>query len=141
MFKRLILGLVTVAAAFGGMTASGAATPVMAVSGDAGMVSETVAVSSVQTNLFGQVNTDDKGSGIMTILKLIVAILFYGIGAVAVIGVVVAGIIYLTARDNEAQATKARTRLVEIGLGLVVWAMLFTLLNWLIPGFTGLNLF
>lgn len=92
---------------------------------------------TVDTNLFGPVNTDDQGSGIKQLLKLVVKVLLYGIGAAAVIGVVVAGILYLTARDNEAQMAKAKTRLIEVAIGLVAWAMLFTLLQWLIPGFKG----
>lgn len=74
-------------------------------------------------------------NGIEGLLLLIVKILLYGLGAAAVVGVVVAGIMYLTARDNEAQVAKAKTRLVEVVIGLVAWAMLWTVLNWLIPGF------
>lgn len=73
--------------------------------------------------------------GIMGLLQLIVKILFYGLGAAAVVGVVVAGIMYLTARDNEAQVTKAKTRLLEIVIGLVAWALMWTVLHFLIPGF------
>lgn len=91
----------------------------------------------VDTNLFGCVPTDEDGSGIKRLLSLIVTVLLYGIGAAAVVGVVWAGILYLTARDNEAQAAKAKTRLVEVAIGLIAWAMLFTLLQWLIPNFTG----
>lgn len=73
----------------------------------------------------------------MKLLSLVVTVLLYGIGAAAVIGVVIAGILYLTARDNEAQMAKAKTRLVEVAIGLIAWALLFTLLQWLIPNFTG----
>lgn len=98
---------------------------------------ETLAVDKVDTNLFGEVEVDSKGTGITRLLQLIVNILLYGIGIAAVVGVVVAGILYLTARDNEAQVAKAKTRLIEVVIGLLAWAMLFTLLRWLIPGFTG----
>lgn len=74
-------------------------------------------------------------NGIMDLLKLVVQILFYGLGAAAVVGVVVAGILYLTARDNEQQVAKAKTRLVEIVIGLVAWALMYTVLYFLIPGF------
>ncbi len=77
----------------------------------------------------------DSVTDIQTLLILIVKILFYGLGAAAVIGVVVAGILYLTARDNEQQVTKAKTRLVEIVIGLVAWALMWSLLHFLIPGF------
>ena len=108
------------------------------------VVSEPVmAVDCVDTNLFGKcdegggVQTDDEGGGIMRLLNLIVKVLLYGIGAAAVIGVVIAGIMYLTARDNEAQVEKSKKFLFEIVLGLLAWAMLWTVLNWLIPSFTG----
>lgn len=101
------------------------------------VVSAPVMADCVQTNLFDCVDTDDQGSGIMRLLKLIVKVLLYGIGAAAVIGVVWAGILYLTARDNEAQVAKAKTRLLEVSIGLIAWAMLFTILQWLIPNFTG----
>lgn len=74
-------------------------------------------------------------SDIQSLLMLIVKILFYGLGAAAVVGVVVAGILYLTARDNENQVTKAKTRLFEIVIGLVAWALMWTVLHFLIPGF------
>lgn len=74
-------------------------------------------------------------SDIQSLLILIVKILFYGLGAAAVVGVVVAGILYLTARDNENQVTKAKTRLFEIVIGLVAWALMWTVLHFLIPGF------
>ncbi len=72
------------------------------------------------------------------VLKLVLNIVVYGLGAAAVIGVVVAGIMYMTARDNEAQVTKAKTRLFEVVVGLVAWALMYAVLNWLLPG--GLNL-
>lgn len=114
------------------MVALGMLVPAMPV-----VASVPVMADTVDTNLFGLVDTDDKGSGIMRLLSLVVTVLLYGIGAAAVIGVVIAGILYLTARDNEAQMAKAKTRLVEVVIGLIAWALLFTLLQWLIPNFTG----
>ncbi len=52
------------------------------------------------------------------------------------IGVVIAGIQYLTARDNEAQVAAAKKRLVEVVIGLVAWAAMFVVLRLLIPGFS-----
>lgn len=76
-----------------------------------------------------------ENSDVNSILKLVASILLYGLGAVAVIGVIIAGILYLTARDNEQQVVKAKTRLFEIAIGLLAWAVLWTILHWLIPGF------
>jgi|InofroStandDraft_1065614.scaffolds.fasta_scaffold07655_7 L-cystine uptake protein TcyP (sodium:dicarboxylate symporter family) len=135
MQKKLKQFIVSVMVALGVLvpviSVVGVSAPVVAI-GASEIVGETV-----DTNLFGPVNTDDQGSGIKRLLSLVVTVLLYGIGAAAVIGVVWAGILYLTARDNEAQVAKAKTRLIEVTIGLIAWAMLFTLLQWLIPGFTG----
>lgn len=68
------------------------------------------------------------------LLLLVLKILVYGLGAAATIGVVVAGIMYLTARDSEAQVAAAKKRLLDVVIGLVAWALMWTVLNWLIPG-------
>ncbi len=74
------------------------------------------------------------------LLKLILSILVYGLGAAAVVGVIWAGILYLTARDNEQQVARAKMRLFEVAIGVVAWAVMFSVLNWLIPNFTSLGL-
>lgn len=85
-------------------------------------------VLAVETNILPK-NLDIDG-----ILELILNILVYGIGVAAVVGVVVAGIMYLTARDSEAQVAAAKKRLYEVVIGLVLWVAMWSLLNWLIPG-------
>lgn len=75
--------------------------------------------------------------GIEEILKLVLNIVVYGLGAAAVLGTVIAGVMYLTARDNEAQIARAKTRLYEVVVGLVAWALMYAVLNWLIPGSLG----
>lgn len=77
---------------------------------------------------------------IQGLLLLILKILVYGLGAAATIGVVIAGIQYLTARDNESQVSAAKTRLLNIVIGLVAWAVMWTVMNWLIPGGMTINL-
>lgn len=80
-----------------------------------------------------------EGMDIGGLLSLILKILVYGLGAAATIGVVVAGIMYLTARDNEAQVAAAKKRLFDVVIGLVAWALMWTVLNWLIPGSLDFN--
>lgn len=88
---------------------------------------------AVKTNILPNSAKDIDG-----ILKLVLNILVYGIGVVAVIGVVIAGILYLAARDNEAQVATAKRRLIEISIGLVIWVAMWSLLNFLVPG--GVNI-
>ena len=92
-----------------------------------------LAAKKVETNILPSNVTDIDG-----ILKLVLNILIYGIGVAAVIGVVIAGILYLTARDSEAQVATAKKRLYEVVIGLVLWVAMYSLLNFLIPG--GLSL-
>lgn len=73
------------------------------------------------------------------ILNLVLKILVYGLGAAATLGVVIAGIIYMTARDNPQQVAIAKKRLIDIIIGLAVWALMYTLLNWLVPGSLNIN--
>ena len=124
--KRLIVSAMLALGVLAPVTAVTVSTPVMAICPE----------GEVDTNLFGCVPVDDQGGGIKRLLSLVVTVLLYGIGVAAVIGVVVAGILYLTARDNEAQVAKAKTRLIEVAIGLLAWALLFTILQWLIPNFT-----
>lgn len=74
------------------------------------------------------------GSTIRDILMTIVNAITIGMGILAVIGIAVVGIQYLTAGGNEQQVTKAKRRLFNIVLGVVVFVALFGILKWLLPG-------
>ena len=78
---------------------------------------------------------DGNGGGIICVVRLVANILTVVIGIAGVIGVVVVGIQYLTAGGNEEQTRKAKRRLFEIIIGIAVYALAFSLLNWLLPGF------
>ena len=99
----------------------------------------------------GETNPDDSGATtpnktqietsilpenweIKDILGLALNILVYGLGVAATLGVIIAGIMYMTARDSEQQVAQAKKRLYEIVIGLVAWALMYAVLNWLIPG-------
>lgn len=88
----------------------------------------------VETTFFGNLKDDGKGCGVYTILNLVVDILSIGIGIVAVIGIMVAGIQYLTAKSNEEQVRKAKRRIFEIVLGIVAYVLLYAGIQWLLPG-------
>ncbi len=89
-------------------------------------------VKKIETNIL-PADTDIEG-----LLRIVVSVLVYGLGAAAILGIVVAGLQYLTARDNEAQVAAAKKRLFNVVIGLVAWAVMFFILDWLIPG--GINL-
>ena len=74
------------------------------------------------------------GTAIFDILAFILNILTFGVGAAAVVGVIISGYQYMTARDNTAAVLKAKTRILHIVIGIAVWALLWIILNLLLPG-------
>lgn len=90
----------------------------------------------VETNLFGCV---DPENGIMFILRIVYTVLTFGVIIAGTVGIVIAGIQYSTAKDNEQQMAKAKMRIVQIVIGMAIWAFLFVLLRFILPGFTGVN--
>lgn len=99
----------------------------------------------VETSLMGtpgsaarlSCDTDQKGGLIRSKLLVVIDIISIVIGALGVAAITYVGIIYLTAGADVAKAVKARTRLIEIIIGLAIYAMLYTILNFLIPNFEG----
>lgn len=97
-------------------------------------------IEKIPTSLFGDevdVSADSKHPEKNVFFRLLytfVNILIYGLGGLAVIGVVVAGIMYITSGDNEQKAVAARKRLIEVVIGLAVWALLYVILRLLVPG-------
>ncbi|MBQ3297038.1 hypothetical protein IJH01_02860 [Candidatus Saccharibacteria bacterium] len=78
---------------------------------------------------------DGSGSEIMRILNLIVSIMTIGVGILGVVGITIVGIQYLTAGGSEEKTRKAKQRLFEIVIGLVVYVLIYALLSWLVPDF------
>ena len=68
------------------------------------------------------------------ILGIGLQIVTYGVGSAAVIGVIIAAYQYITARDNPSQVAAAKNRLLQIIIGLLVWVMIWAILQFLLPG-------
>lgn len=100
---------------------------------------EKCAEGQVETNVLGSNGcTDAKdGDGISYILNVALTILTFGVGTAGTIGIVISGIQYMTARDNEQQMAAAKKRIIDIVIGLVVYAVAWAALSWLIPGGIG----
>ena len=71
---------------------------------------------------------------IFGLLILVLNILTGGIGIVAVGGLVYASILYASARDNAGQVSKAKELILNIVIGLVAYALMFSFLQFIIPG-------
>jgi hypothetical protein len=75
-----------------------------------------------------------EGQGIYNILNLVITIMTFGIAIAGTLGLVISGIQYMTARDNEQQVQKAKSRIFNVVIGMLVYALMWLVLNWLIPG-------
>ncbi len=102
-----------------------ATTPVLAANG--------IESFGVETAILKDCGKDS--DGVSCILKLVIDILSIGVGIVGVIGITIVGIQYLTAGGNEEKTRKAKTRMFEIIIGLVAYAVLYAALSWLLPGY------
>lgn len=88
----------------------------------------------ISTAIFGQVCDNCNGSAVMQILAYVVRIMTIGVGILAVIGIMVFGIRYLTSHGNENLAIKARRHLFQVLLGLVSYIVLVLAAGWILPG-------
>lgn len=72
--------------------------------------------------------------GVWGVLNLALSIMTMGTGVLATIGLVISGMQWLTARDKEDQVVKAKNRIFNIVIGIMVWGLMWLVLQWLIPG-------
>lgn len=72
--------------------------------------------------------------GIWGILLLVINILTAGIGVAAVGGVVYGSILYTTAAGSMDQTKQAKMIIFNVLIGLVAYALMFSFLNFIIPG-------
>ncbi len=96
---------------------------------------------TIETNILSGCDCSSNGgpSAIGNILLLVVNIMTIGVGILGVLGITIVGIQYLTAGGNEEKTRKAKRRLFEIILGLAVYVAIYAILQWLLPGFNGLD--
>lgn len=73
-------------------------------------------------------------NAIWGILLMVITIMTAGVGLLAVGGLVYGAILYATAREQAGQITKAKETIANVVLGLVLYAFMWSLLQFLIPG-------
>lgn len=77
---------------------------------------------------------DVTNTGVFKLILFVLNILTAGIGIVAVGAVVYAGILYSSAGDNAAQVQQAKDTIKNTIIGIIAFALMYLILNWLIPG-------
>lgn len=78
---------------------------------------------------------DGHGSSVKSVLRLVVDIMSIGVGILAVIGISISGVQYLTAGGNEEKTRKAKRRIIEIVIGVAVFVLIYAILYFLVPDF------
>lgn len=73
-------------------------------------------------------------SSVWKIVEFVLQILTVGVGIVALAGVVYGSALYASAGGNPEQVKKARTIILNVVIGVVAYALMYALLQWLIPG-------
>ena len=79
---------------------------------------------------------DAKSDGEQTINEIIdftISIMTIGMVVLATIGIIIFGYMVMTARDNEAQMTMAKKRILEIVIGVVIWVLIAAIIHLLLP--------
>ena len=89
--------------------------------------------ASILTNCASRAKEGE--DGIICLLSLILTIMTYGVGILGVIGIIISGIQYTTSQGDAAKMTKAKNRIVNVIIGLVVYALMWAALRFLVPGF------
>jgi hypothetical protein len=93
----------------------------------------------VDTNILGCDNPGGAGgtvdtTGIWGVLLLAINILTAGVGVAAIGGIVVGSILYTTAGGKPEQIKKANTVLINTLFGIIIYALAYSFLNFIIPG-------
>lgn len=77
---------------------------------------------------------DIEDNGVWQLLLIAIRILTAGVGVVAVGGFVYAAILYASAEDKADQVKEAKGIMTNVVIGLILFALMYSLLEFLIPG-------
>ena len=86
-----------------------------------------------ETTVLGCVETKD-GCGLFMAINITLTVITSGATVLGILGIVISGIMYASARDNEAQVAKAKKRILEVVIGLALWTFLYIISQFLLPG-------
>jgi len=75
-----------------------------------------------------------QGNGVWGLLLIAINILTAGVGIAAVSGLILAGITYATASNDQNKIVKAKEMIYNVVLGIVMFALMWSFLQYLIPG-------
>lgn len=119
-----------------GILATAATTPVNAADDTCGgvKVSYLGAICNDSQGGGGGDSKDIGNSGLWKILTGVLNIMIAGVGILAVGGIVYGAILYASAQDNQSQVQKAIEIFRNVTIGLVSFALMYSLLQFIIVG-------
>jgi len=85
------------------------------------------------TTLFASEYCTGDGSGITKVISFILAVLTGTVVVAGTVGIIICGVMIMTARDNEVQLAKGKKRLLEVVIGIIAWVLLAVVANLFIP--------
>jgi hypothetical protein len=91
---------------------------------------QTTIISCTQDGTGSNVNN----SGVWGLLLLAINILTAGVGVAAVGGIVYGSILYTSAGGSPDGVKKAREVITNVVIGIVAYALMYSILNFIIPG-------
>ena len=80
----------------------------------------------------GEAKTDGEGA-VVGIISFVIGVMTIGIAVLGTIGIIWSGVMIMTARDNAAQVQKAKRRILEIVIGLVMWVLVAAIVGLFLP--------
>jgi hypothetical protein len=93
-----------------------------------------VTTAIIHCSQSGGTSADAQNSGVWGLLLLALNIMTAGVGILAVGGIVYGSVMYASAGDKAEQTKKAIGIITNVVIGVVSYAMMYLLLNFLIPG-------
>jgi hypothetical protein len=81
-----------------------------------------------------EVANDQNGGAIIVYLKLFLQLFSFLIGAIILLVLIIAGIQYITSVGDASRVKAAKGRIVNAITALVLYLMMFAILNFLLPG-------
>lgn len=100
-----------------------------AFAGQCGEVQTSIITCSANNN-----STNVTDNAIWKILLLVLNIMTAGVGILAVAGIVYGSILYTSAGDRADQTKKAIGVITNVVIGVIAYALMYLVLNFLIPG-------
>ena len=77
---------------------------------------------------------NERNTGLWSVLILVINLLTAGVGTLALGGIVYGAILYTTAGGSQEQVKKATTIFTNVVIGIIAFAAMWALLNFLVPG-------